>query len=343
MPCRSHLVRSSNYGDYRSGATRVSNPVVRALAGIKHSLTRLTRSESEGYADKSTSASEFVLRGLEEKTGADGAGEHVVERTVDELRAAEFGNGDTGTEKQADREDVAGWRTDDPMAKPTLGELLRAEDPDNRQLLRLYLSRMFDKDFGEYRLRITDARYVSDSGVDLRRMQRSGITFSGVISDDRGTPVADLERKIFTDADGLIVVRNDLMVVGSERNRQMGISSDVNTGLEDVYRRNNVHRMEVRAMEDGGYVWARAGYDFDRHPSRLPSSIFSLQHRIDTVAVTATSGDKEILARIRERLGRPDAVDFPSPSELAALVGDDPGLGKTLMTGSTWHGVKLLG
>ncbi|MFI9532619.1 hypothetical protein ACIG56_05195 [Nocardia fusca] len=308
-----------------------------------HSLTRLTRSESEGVADISTGAAEFVLRGLDEETAADGAGEHAIRRTGEELRAAESGNGDTGTAKQVDREDVTGWRTDDPMARPTMDELLRAEDPDNRQLLNLYLSRMFDQEFGEYRLRITDARYVSDGGGDLRRTQRSGFRFSGVISDDRGIPVADLQRKVFTDADDRIVVRNELIVVGSEQDRHQGISSVVNAGLEDIYRRNNVHRMEVRAMKDGGYVWARAGYDFDRHPSRLPSSISSLQHRIDTVSATATTGDKEILARIRERLGRPDDGDFPSPSELAALVGDDPGLGKTLMTGSTWHGVKLLG
>jgi hypothetical protein len=53
--------------------------------------------------------------------------------------------------------------------------------------------------------------------------------------------------------------------------------------------------------------------------------------------------DEETGADVAGELGRPDDVDFPSPSELAALVGDDPGLGKTLMTGSTWHGVKLLG
>ncbi|MFD0364058.1 hypothetical protein ACFQZZ_21645 [Nocardia sp. GCM10030253] len=201
---------------------------------------------------------------------------------------------------------------------------------------------MLDNNYdGRCRLRITEASYVDDVTDDLHRRQRTGFTFSGVISDERGVVVGDLQRKIYTDSQGKIVVKNELMVLG-EQARGKRISTTLSSGLEDIYRSNNVDRIEVAAMKDGGYAWARAGFDFDPDPGRLRASVRSIERRIAEVSADASPADQALLAGFSERFGRTPA-EYPSPSELASLTGvDDLELGKTLMTGSTWHGVRVL-
>ncbi|MEV0296163.1 hypothetical protein [Nocardia sp. NPDC050710] len=65
--------------------------------------------------------------------------------------------------------------------------------------------------------------------------------------------------------------------------------------VRGIYRRNNVHRIEVRAMKDGGYAWARAGFAFDTDSNRLSSSIRSIERRIEAVRGDASPRDQELL------------------------------------------------
>ncbi len=211
-----------------------------------------------------------------------------------------------------------------------------------------------DGDYGKCQLKLLEASYAPVYRGGRRARQRAGFKFSAAVHDENGSRIGRIERKIYTDSHGRIVVNNSYMAL-VETATGKGYGKSVTSGLENIYRRNNVHRMELRATKRGGYAWAQADYRLNPRASLREESLSptpahlmdavdyspSIGDRINAIYDSASSYDKALLDSMRDRFNGP-ANDCPSPQELANLSGTNPRLGETMMTGATWHGVKIL-
>ena len=119
---------------------------------------------------------------------------------------------------------------------------------------------------------------------------------------------------------------------------------------EQWYRESGVQVITLTAgLDDGGYVWAMAGYTWVDTPRDVIQRL--------AAAITHREGTPEELAQARVMLGRLEhgtfgSVSYPTPrdiatigrtGELARLPSRDPRktwFGRRVMKGSTWQGQK---
>lgn len=221
-------------------------------------------------------------------------------------------------------------RIPDLSSMPPLTDLLRAMPPNNARLLD-QLSGL-NQQYGPFRIKITDANYFTKSAAK----GRPGFTFMGVVYDDKENVVGTFGRKIYEDRKGKIVAYNNSLLMTRTRT---GFATAFNTAMENYYRRCGVHRVELHAVQDGSYVFARQGFEFDRDRQFLRDTVNSIKARV--AEMQCHPADRQLLSDILERFnGR--VKNYPSPRELADLSGHDPALGETLMKGVIWRGVKFL-
>ncbi len=231
---------------------------------------------------------------------------------------------------------------------PTLADLFDVDYEDaNDADLRAAL-RGLEGQYGPFRVEIRDARYefgsstiLTPSGLPRRGPMRViEIMYEGSVLDgDRY--VGYFQRYVHRDHDHALVVHHERLEL-HESARGQGFSTAFGTAMEGYYRRSGVDRIELfAALEDGGYAWARAGYDWDPEPSRLAEAIAHIRQRIHGVAEDASAADRQLLADILEQFDGPSNL-YPSPREVVELAGEDPRLGEKIMRGSRWDAVKRL-
>ncbi len=92
---------------------------------------------------------------------------------------------------------------------------------------------------------------------------------------DPPEPVGGLIRRFSRDVEtSEIVANHDLLYLYPRARRRGGFSTSLWREIEPYYRASGVARVELQAtLEDGGYVWARAGYDWDPTPWKLERSL----------------------------------------------------------------------
>ncbi|MGX1779533.1 hypothetical protein ACWIGW_46025 [Nocardia brasiliensis] len=194
--------------------------------------------------------------------------------------------------------------------------------------------------YGPFTVKVTDADYMyrSDGSV-------YGLTFSGVVLD--GPQIGQFRREVVrNDATGLIHVDHKHLSVAKTGT---GFGTLFADALENYYRRSGVDRIYlVAGYDNGGYTWARAGYGWDLEADSLQESIQRIRDKAlgagdaGRVFVNELSAaDAAMVRRVMRRFDGP-IDNWPSPRELAGMAGENPKLGKLLMTGTRWPGVKIL-
>lgn len=304
-------------------------------------ISRLIRDGSGRIVDSTLEFAADHKRRTGERTGA-------IRNLLDEVSEREAAGADRVRRSVADSTESGPEPTAPPMTRvrkelgvpdltsmPDLRTFLRGSAADNKRLEAI-LSGLNHR-YGPYDVHIAKADYLDDG---------NGFTYHASIRDPtRGTTPAEsivgiLERKISVDDQGRIVVENRMMDLDEDATGQ-GFATAFNSAMETYYRRSGVDRVTVFATDDGGYVWARAGYDFDTSPGRLESSVSSITDNIRSIYNECSDADRaqldDMLSRFEGRV-----IEYPSPSELAALTGDDPKLGKKVMVETAWYGVRVL-
>lgn len=140
-----------------------------------------------------------------------------------------------------------------------------------------------------------------------------------------------------------------------EKFRGQGFSSSFSEFMETAYR--NAGYTEIRlhaALDNGGYVWAKAGYQLDIDSYRDNSMLFErdlgdLDRRIGQIApqyyddeevVGVLSSWQNIIDEARDDI---DALDQLDMSELANLQDANGNfIGRLILNGASWLGRKVL-
>lgn len=177
------------------------------------------------------------------------------------------------------------------------------------------------------------------------------------LTDDKGREVAVFSRRIKRDGDGKWYVNHDTATVSRDWQRK-GIASEVNRVFEDWYRESGVDRITLEAAGggqwNGGYTWARAGYDWDPDAgftgpqSTVVNILLNLEKeaKAKNPEVEIPPGVKDQIAEMLKQVrSSSNPADWPTPAELARLgwtPGSSDWLGKMVMRQQSWHGVKKL-
>ncbi|MBF6169772.1 hypothetical protein IU486_34430 [Streptomyces gardneri] len=200
-----------------------------------------------------------------------------------------------------------------------------------------------ERQYGPYHVRNVGAFFERGS-TQFGQTYPATVTMSAEIRDSSGADAGLLMYEFWRDSDGLLVANNEVTVL-ADGFRGKGFSTAFSSAIENYFRRSGVHRIELQASrEDGGYHWAKAGYDWNPDPVMLQRSVNLISNRIDKVIDDGLVPSGNDVARLMEMKSRFDGPvsGYPSPLELALLEGDDPKLGETLMRGSIWFGMKKL-
>jgi hypothetical protein len=238
---------------------------------------------------------------------------------------------------------------------PLLGDLLpdASGEADTERLEAGVRALLEGVSFAGFTLEVTRVRPAPN---------RLGLT-ANVMRD--GELAGEIWRTFKRDADGKLFAKHDIFELEVPF-RRMGFSNAVNPHLEDWYRSSGVDRIELNAgMDNGGFVWARKGYDFataedaEGVSERLERQLDELEQWLDRHKNDDTVPDDVYEARedeyadgealLRRMHSEPfDSAGFPRARDIAALgrrphhTPADTWLGKRLLMGSSWNGVKYL-
>lgn len=223
---------------------------------------------------------------------------------------------------------LANWRKDlkakgAPSSLPKIKNMLKLDEAD--------LLGEFDKAYGSQKF--AGFSVVGKSAIHSKNFSaENALLFEGKILNSKGKSVGKVTR-IFTDtADGLVVKHDHLELRPDARGQ--GFGTEFSKWSEDWYKQNGVKRIDIfAALDDGGYTWAKAGYDFAKKPDylimRLRSKAVNIKVEgvVDGVAKSGQSAaSNEIADRlnaIADKLENTDfsSPDYPTPAELANMTG----------------------
>jgi len=186
---------------------------------------------------------------------------------------------------------------------------------------------------------------------------------SGHFVDENGNLLGQFNRRINVN-DG--VVYHDLLKLKEEARRQ-GLATEWNARMEEMYDALGIKNIKLTASEDdGGYVWAKAGYDWDLNEmvwgfeepiqelkSHIGGARFDYSDQPDVIAYLdrlESQYDDFALAVHRASMEEDkfnEAVvalsKMPSPASIANVTFPGaPNLGSELLRGTTWYGEKAL-
>ena len=230
---------------------------------------------------------------------------------------------------------------------------------------RVFLPKVRDRIEGAY---TGEFGNLSTKNVSVKVNEEHDIEIKGLIYTDTGEEVGQFMRTIR--ATEPPEAHHDWLNIDGEFQGQ-GFAQAFNAHLYDQYRTWGIEEVHLAANIDvGGYAWARAGYDWASRNSRS-NPYARLREFVDPPALSEIDDDlpepwspislipverleeqREAARRMIERFGSTvwGAEDYPTPFELAQLgrwdgaTGEegDWWIGKAVMMGSSWSGVKRL-
>lgn len=176
---------------------------------------------------------------------------------------------------------------------------------------------------------------------------------ASVLNDD-GEKVGLITRQFARDSEGkLVATHYDMRLAKNVQGG--GFAQAYNDRMVAWYRRNGFDRIEIATSSVGGYAWARAGYYWRRSDGPLGAETVRerLRAYVDGPARKQPHWH-DAIAEAEQLLKRWDTAEFgspeyPSPLDVA-MIGRKAGqagrdatwLGKEVMIGSNWQGVKKL-
>lgn len=211
------------------------------------------------------------------------------------------------------------------------------------------IRQVFEGTFGG--LAVTNVR-ITEATNDM-------ITVKGDIHTPEGAEVGYFLRAVHRDEEGKLAALHMSLQLDPTVQGQ-GFSHTFNRHLTDWYRANGVDRIELHASDDvGGYAWARAGYDWldEAGPRYVGERLYRavenegvVTPRFDWIPADRRTEQLQLAQQMWARFSDYDVEsdDYPTPFDVSQLgrwpgAGkDDWWIGKVLMMGSSWHGVKPL-
>lgn len=225
----------------------------------------------------------------------------------------------------------------DSSKLPLIGDLLDISPDETDDLVLTAVLKGLEGKYGPYYLFGLEAWYVKDArGIRW-------IEMNARIAGPGGRDIGSVARQFYRDEQGRLVALHGWLKLSEKAYRRRGFGKAFTEAMESYYRRSGVDRVRVHVLgEDGGLVWALAGFGWD--PECLPDTLEMITARIAQLQSRVSEKDAELLGRyLRLFEGAPRPVEtYPTPYELATMKGEDPDLGAKLMRGSSWWGVKFL-
>ncbi|NKY89644.1 PfkB family carbohydrate kinase [Nocardia veterana] len=225
----------------------------------------------------------------------------------------------------------------DSSKLPLIGDLLDISPDETDDLVLTAVLKGLEGKYGPYYLFGLEAWYVKDArGIRW-------IEMNARIAGPGGRDIGSVARQFYRDEQGRLVALHEWLKLSEKAYRRRGFGKAFTEAMESYYRRSGVDRVRVHVLgEDGGLVWALAGFGWD--PECLPDTLEMITARIAQLQSRVSEKDAELLGRyLRSFEGAPRPVEtYPTPYELATMKGEDPDLGAKLMRGSSWWGVKFL-
>ncbi len=217
-------------------------------------------------------------------------------------------------------------RTVDTRHAEPLGDVI-SESGDEVQAQRLAddLSGVY----GPYRVEFTGEAMPS-------AVQLNGEIFLG------DKLIGEIDRIFLRDETGQLVAQHNVMKIDDKELRGKGFSKAFLSQLDQYYVRSGVDRIELMAVSDGAYAWARRGFSWDVSPDELQQSLDSIRASAYQLLQSASAETREVLEQVIARL-EPGHPRLPEPTDLADLTAPDrPELGRELLRGTTWFGVQYV-
>lgn len=260
--------------------------------------------------------------------------------------------------------DVADYAIEDiaaAPAEPGVEDLPKLDDlfakETNAELLENFKEVYENKDFNGFNLRVDDAEHV------VGKPRNTTIDARGRIFTDSGENAGSFKRTFFKGADGSLTVEHELLFLKPEY-RGQGFSTEFGKFSEAYYRANGVKAIDVYAsLQNGGYTWAKAGYEFAGTPTGVIEQISNRAERLRAASLDETDRIRnkfyngisaEEAGQLADRLGALveqmnnegySSPRYVKPFEIANMVGpeiDGKSFGRWLLDGTSWFGVKTL-
>ncbi|MEW2479952.1 alpha/beta hydrolase [Mycobacterium sp. NPDC049093] len=219
-------------------------------------------------------------------------------------------------------------RVNTRYAQP-LGEIVDNLDADQVRQLADDLSGVY----GPYRVEMF--RAVAD--------ERSGEVIVGGLILSGDDEVGFIQQTYIRDGEGHLVAQQNVIDIPDKDFRGKGFSKAVRAQLESYYSASGVDRIELRTEQDGGYAWARQGFSWNPDPEKLRASLNSVKESAMRLRDQVSPEARAVLDDLVQRLD-PRRADLPEPFDIAVLATvEEPHLGRDVLTGTHWSGVKYLG
>ncbi|WP_430755428.1 toxin glutamine deamidase domain-containing protein [Mycolicibacterium septicum] len=247
--------------------------------------------------------------------------------SVGDVKGLPDADGFPARQQEYRAQDQTTRRVDSSYAQP-LGEIIDGFDTDQVRQLAADLSGVY----GPYRVEMF--RAVAD--------ERTGEVIVGgaIISGDE--EIGFTQQTYVRDSDGKLVAHQNVVDIPNKAFRGKGFSKALVAQLDQYYAISGVDRVELRTEQDGGYTWARQGFSWNPDPAKLPTSVDNVRNSALRLRDQVSPEAQALLDDIVRRLD-PSRPDLPEPIDLAALAtNQEPHLGRDLLTGTHWSGVKYL-
>jgi hypothetical protein len=234
-------------------------------------------------------------------------------------------------------------------AKPTLAEVTGKPKASNRNTVAA-AQKIYGGMFGGLNAKVNEATITYGNSMVI----------AGDITNAEGHRVGTFTRTIAKTSDGEPYAVHGSLYLSPKVHGQ-GFAEAFNANAIQWYRDNDVKSIHLFAAGDvGGYAWARAGYDWGNKsaPEGVLKRIRAASEPSDMgISVDGNSipedrlEDQRQLARdLLDRFETAEfgTVEYPTPYEVSQLgrwpgAGkDDMWIGKAIMLGSSWKGVRYL-
>ncbi|TDD88362.1 hypothetical protein [Actinomadura rubrisoli] len=245
--------------------------------------------------------------------------------------------------------------------RPRLDDLIPRDDQDAEARRGEIEDAIAERIGGEYTARDGTVFTVHVDEVDS---EADEIRAKASIRVD-GRLVGSVIREFYREADGTLWVDHAWLELDPSVQGR-GFAPVFNRRMERWYGASGVDRIEIVAgLDKGGYVWATQGFDFadvseasdmlERLELRAEPLRQWLEEHEDDEDVSDAEYERveDLVEAAEELMNRAESVDFHSPdyptaqeiSQLGRLPGqgkDDRWLGKDVMMGSQWRGIRYL-